>query len=57
VCIIYGGSVNSANARDFMVQSDIGGLLVGGASLNVSEFCKILDSASTSLLRSQEERK
>ena len=41
VRIIYGGSVNAANARDFSVQPDIDGALVGGASLNSEEFLAI----------------
>jgi triosephosphate isomerase len=43
--ILYGGSVNSKNAKDYI---DIGfdGLLVGGASLNSEEFIKIVKEAS-----------
>lgn len=36
--ILYGGSVNPGNIRDFMDQSDIDGALVGGASLKFDSF-------------------
>ena len=39
--IIYGGSVKSDNAKQLLEMSDIDGLLVGGASLVVSEFLAI----------------
>ncbi|MFA7087826.1 MAG: triose-phosphate isomerase [Patescibacteria group bacterium] len=41
VSIIYGGSVDSANAAEFLKQKNIGGLLVGNASLDAPEFNKI----------------
>ena len=40
VKVLYGGSVNSKNAKGFLEISD--GLLVGGASLKSVEFLKIL---------------
>lgn len=40
--ILYGGSVNSKNARDYLGEDGIDGLLVGGASLNPKEFLKIV---------------
>jgi triosephosphate isomerase len=40
--ILYGGSVNAANARDLLKQSDIDGALVGGASLKAGEFSNII---------------
>lgn len=43
VVIQYGGSVTPENAHDFMEQPDIDGLLVGGASLNVDTFSKIVN--------------
>jgi triosephosphate isomerase len=43
--ILYGGSVNAANAADFFHQSEIDGGLVGGASLKVEEFIKIVEAA------------
>ena len=39
--VLYGGSVNSSNAANISAQTDIDGLLVGGASLNPKEFAKI----------------
>jgi triosephosphate isomerase len=43
--VLYGGSVNSENARDFFKEPDIDGALVGGASLKVSEFIQIAQAA------------
>ena len=42
IAILYGGSVNSANAEALLKQSDVDGLLVGGASLSLDSFSKIL---------------
>jgi len=42
--ILYGGSVNSQNARDYIKVSGFQGLLVGGASLDAKEFIKIVKS-------------
>ncbi|MBI2597396.1 triosephosphate isomerase [Candidatus Daviesbacteria bacterium] len=39
--VIYGGSVNSQNVKGFITQGDIGGVLVGNASLNPEEFVRI----------------
>ncbi len=44
--ILYGGSVNAANAAEFMNQSEIDGALVGGASLKANEFASITKQAS-----------
>ena len=44
--ILYGGSVSSANAAEFMQQPEIDGALVGGASLKASEFISIVSQAS-----------
>lgn len=43
--ILYGGSVSAENAREFLTQPDIDGVLVGGASLKVSQFIAICRSA------------
>ena len=43
--ILYGGSVNAANATELFSQADIDGGLVGGASLKVEEFVSICKSA------------
>ncbi len=44
--VLYGGSVNGENAKEFFVQSDIDGALVGGASLKVTEFIQIALAAA-----------
>lgn len=41
--IIYGGSVNSLNAKDFIKEAGFQGVLIGGASLNAKEFVKITE--------------
>jgi len=41
--VLYGGSVNVGNAAEFLRQPNIGGLLVGGASLNAKEFNSIIN--------------
>jgi triosephosphate isomerase len=38
----YGGSVNPANAADYMAEPDVDGLLVGGASLDAATFVEIV---------------
>ena len=43
--ILYGGSVNGSNAVEYFMQSEIDGALVGGASLKVEEFIKIVEAA------------
>lgn len=40
--VLYGGSVNAGNAKELFSQKDIDGGLVGGASLKVDEFAKIV---------------
>lgn len=40
--ILYGGSVKSENIASFMKQADIDGALIGGASLKVEEFSRIV---------------
>lgn len=42
VPILYGGSINSQNARDYIKNAGFQGLLVGGASLNPKEFIDII---------------
>lgn len=39
--ILYGGSLSSSNARDILLQPDVDGGLVGGASLKPEEFAAI----------------
>ena len=42
--ILYGGSVNAANAEDLFSQADIDGGLVGGASLKFEDFTQIISA-------------
>ena len=44
ICILYGGSVKKENAKELFSTSDIDGALIGGASLKVDEFAKIIES-------------
>ncbi len=41
--ILYGGSVKPENARALMLEPDIDGLLIGGASLSADAFSKIVN--------------
>lgn len=43
--ILYGGSMNAANAQSLLAQPDIDGGLIGGASLKAPDFLKIIASA------------
>ena len=47
--ILYGGSMNAANAAELLAQTDIDGGLIGGASLKADEFLTICDIAADSL--------
>jgi len=40
--VLYGGSVNSKNVKDFTLHDQIAGVLVGGASIRKEEFVEIL---------------
>ena len=44
ISILYGGSVNAQNASEILNLSQVDGVLVGGASLKVPDFSKIIDS-------------
>ncbi|MCA0904716.1 MULTISPECIES: triose-phosphate isomerase [Qipengyuania] len=46
VRILYGGSVNPDNARDILSTPEVGGALVGGASLSAESFLGIVVAAS-----------
>lgn len=46
VNILYGGSMNAANAAELLAQPDIDGGLVGGASLKLGDFLKIIAAAA-----------
>lgn len=43
--ILYGGSMNAANAAELLAQTDIDGGLVGGASLKAVDFLSIIAAA------------
>ena len=43
--ILYGGSCNSKNANSILSQNNVNGLLIGGASLDVDHFHKIITIA------------
>jgi triosephosphate isomerase len=43
--ILYGGSMNAANAATLLVQPDIDGGLIGGASLKATDFLTIIAAA------------
>ena len=45
VRILYGGSVKPENVGDIMAQGDVDGALVGGASLEVETFTKLVEAA------------
>jgi triosephosphate isomerase (TIM) len=44
--ILYGGSMNPANAASLLTQPDIDGGLIGGASLKAPDFLKIIEAAT-----------
>ncbi len=44
--ILYGGSVTSENAKKFISQDSLSGLLIGGASLDAEEFLKVINEVA-----------
>ncbi len=46
VSILYGGSMNTGNARELLAQPDVDGGLIGGASLKTESFGKIIEAAN-----------
>ncbi len=52
VRIQYGGSVNPSNTTEFMVQPEIDGALVGGASLKAQDFTEIVRLSAQAKQRS-----
>jgi triosephosphate isomerase len=46
VRILYGGSVNAENARELLAADEVGGALVGGASLTAESFLGIVLAAA-----------
>lgn len=45
--VLYGGSVNAGNIREYLMMPAISGALVGGASLRPAEFIKMLAIADS----------
>lgn len=43
--ILYGGSVKPDNAREILAAPEVGGALVGGASLKATDFLAIIEAA------------
>lgn len=46
ISILYGGSMNAANAGDLLAQPDVDGGLIGGAALKAPDFLSMLRTAS-----------
>lgn len=44
--ILYGGSMNAANAAELLKQADIDGGLIGGAALKAADFLTIVQAAA-----------
>ena len=42
--VLYGGSVTGDNAKSYLSHKEINGLLVGGASLKLNDFTKIIQA-------------
>ena len=47
ISILYGGSMNAANAAQLLAQNDIDGGLIGGAALKATDFLAIMAAGST----------
>jgi triosephosphate isomerase len=48
VPVLYGGSVKPENAAEILVQPDVDGALVGGASLDLDSFVAICRARTSS---------
>ena len=48
VAVLYGGSVNAANAAELFGAADIDGGLIGGASLKAADFLAVCAAARAS---------
>ena len=46
VSVLYGGSMNTANAAELLAQPDVDGGLIGGASLKTESFEQIIEAAN-----------
>ncbi|MDL2219558.1 triose-phosphate isomerase [Ruminococcaceae bacterium OttesenSCG-928-O06] len=45
VPVLYGGSMNAANAAELLAEADVDGGLIGGASLKAADFAAIVQAA------------
>ena len=45
--VLYGGSVTSSNVGDVLGIAEVGGVLIGGASLAAADFDAVLDRTRT----------
>jgi len=43
--VLYGGSVDAKNYKSFLIEKNIDGLLIGGASVKLNEISKIIQNA------------
>ena len=43
VPLLYGGSMNAANAEQLLTQADIDGGLIGGAALKAKDFSEVVN--------------
>ena len=51
ISILYGGSVKVSNIEKLIKQEDIDGALIGGASLNLDDFKKIIEISENNINR------
>ena len=51
--VLYGGSVNSINAKSFLELDYLDGLLIGQASLDVTQISPIIDQAASLINNSE----
>jgi triosephosphate isomerase len=52
--IQYGGSVTAENAYSLLSQPDVDGALVGGASLKIDSFLKIIKAGEMAYLEKKD---
>ncbi|MDR3155908.1 MAG: triose-phosphate isomerase [Holosporaceae bacterium] len=52
--IVYGGSVNAANAETILACPGVDGILVGGASLDIDEFRSVIENCNVELLETDQ---
>jgi triosephosphate isomerase len=47
IVIQYGGSANEKNAAELLAKPNVGGLLIGGASLKADAFTAMVEAAAS----------